>query len=191
MTDGPFKNLRLGSCWRRLAEAVQNDAASPTECASLASDGLVRHLASGENCAALNDLKAYTRRDQLDFDPLASIEAIFNAREKTPFLDTLQKELLFRMANDTSLAEALPNALDATIKQEIGEVRNRFEEEFIRARDTGEISREVCQRAFDKLNAAFDAVERQDVCDALQEGNKNAFKDAASRREGLDEGPRL
>jgi hypothetical protein len=191
MSDGPLKNLKLGSCWKRLTEAVQNGVVSATECGSLASDSLVQHLATSENCAALKDLEAYTRREQLDFDPLGSVEAIFDAHEKTPFLDTLQKELLFRMANDAPSGEAIDRALDATIKNQIGEAQNRFEEECIRARDTGRMSPEACQCALDKIDAAFNAVERQDVCDALRTGNKNTFKDAVSKKEGLDEGPHL
>jgi hypothetical protein len=188
MTDGPFKNLKLGRSWKRLANAVQNEATSATECGLLACDGLVRHLATNENCAALDDLEAYFRRKQLEFDPLASIEAIFDAHEKTPFLDTLQKMLPYKMQNDSS---PLGAALDATIKDQQGETRSRFEEEFIRARDTGEMSKEACQQALDKIAAAFDAVKPQDVRVALRARNKNAFREVSRKKEGLDEGPRL
>ena len=131
MTDGPFRNLKLGSGWKRLADAAQNDASSTTECGLLATDGLVRHLATKENSAAVQELEAYTQQPQLDFDPRATIEEIFDAYEKTPFLDTLKKELLYRIADGTPPAEALDRALDAAVKEEVGEARNRFEEECI------------------------------------------------------------
>ncbi|MFN6951135.1 MAG: hypothetical protein ACK4NE_00870 [Albidovulum sp.] len=191
MTDGPFRNLKLGSGWKRLADAVQNDASSTTECGLLATDGLVRHLATKENCAAVQELQAYSQQPQLDFDPRAKIEETFDAHEKTPFLDTLEKELLYRIADGTPPAEALDRALDAAVKEEVGEARNRFEEECIRLRDTGEMSREACQRAIGKTNDAFDAVNSRDVCAAIREGDKNAFKSATAKREGLDEGPGL
>ncbi|WLA47906.1 hypothetical protein QIH80_40930 [Bradyrhizobium elkanii] len=95
MTDGPFKNLDLGSCWKRLSEAVQNDAASPAECGGLASDALARHLVTKEHSKALHMLNAHLGRGQLELDPLGSVETIFDRCEKTPFLDAFQKELLF------------------------------------------------------------------------------------------------
>ncbi len=191
MTDGPFRNLKLGSGWKRLADAAQNDASSTTECGLLATDGLVRHLATKENCAAVQELEAYTLQPQLDFDPRATIEEIFDDYEKTPFLDTLKKELLYRIADGTPPAEALDLALDAAVEEEVGEARNRFEEECIRLRDTGKMSRHACQRAIGKTNDAFDAVNRRDVCAAIRKGDKNAFKAATAKRVGLDEGPGL
>jgi hypothetical protein len=190
VTDGPFKNLKLGSCWKRLAEAIQLEAVSPLECACVASDALVRHLTTSENCSALNALEACSR-GQLDCDPLGLVEAIFDVRETTPVLDRLKKELQFRIANGSSLEEVTLQALDATIEDQIGEARNRFVNQLICNRDTHVMTQEAYQQALDKINAAFDVVDRRGIRDAFRAGNKNAFRDASGKKEGLDEGPRL
>src|SRR5882757_1747537 len=97
MTDGPFKNLQLASRWKRFAEAVQNDAVGMVERCSLAGDALVREVLTEETQALLIDLQAYRSREQLDIDPLSSVESIFNSHSKTPFTDSLEKELAFRL----------------------------------------------------------------------------------------------
>lgn len=188
MTDGPFKNLKLGSCWKRLAEAVQNDAASLGECGAFASDALARHLVTTEHAKALHELDAHIGRGQLDLDPLGSVEAIFDHCAKTPFLDALQKELLYRAANDTPLSDAIAPALDAAIDTHIGETRNRFHEECIRAQEAGEMSRSEAEQARKKIDAAFDAVESGKVRDALLGGRKDAFENDLGRNDSVDEG---
>lgn len=188
MTDGPFKNLKLGSCWKRLAEAVQNDAASPEECGVVASDGLTRHLATKEHVKALQEIDAHLGQSQLELDPLGSVEAIFDRWEKTPFLDALQKELQYRAASDTPLGDTIVPALDAAIDTQIGEARNRFHEECIRAQEDGEMSRDAADRARGKVDAAFDAVESEKVRDALLEGRKDAFEKDLGKSDCVDDG---
>src|SRR5712675_3052091 len=97
MTDGPFNNLKLGSCWKRFTEAVQNDAVDKAERCALASHALVREILTDETRTLLADLRAYGHQEQLDINPLSSVENIFNGHNKTPFADTLQKELAFRL----------------------------------------------------------------------------------------------
>jgi len=188
MTDGPFKNLKLGSGWRRLAEAVQNDAASPEECGLVASDALTRHLATREHAKALQELDSHLRRGQLDLDLLGAIEAILDGCEKTPFLDAFQKELLYRAANDTPLGEAIAPALDSAIDTEIGESRNRFHEECIRAQEAGEISPDVANRVRERIDLAFSAVDSEKVRDALLAGERDAFEKDLGGGDDVDEG---
>lgn len=188
MTDGPFKNLKLGGCWKRLTEAMQNDAASSAECIALASDALVRHLATKEHAKALQELDAHLDSGQLDLDPLGSAEAVFDRCEKTPFLDALQKELLYRIANDTPLGDAIAPALDAAIGIQIAEARNRFQEECIRVQEAGEMTRSAADRAREKIESAFDAVENVKIRDALLAGKQDAFEQDLGRSDGVDEG---
>lgn len=188
ITDGPFKNLKLGGCWKRLAEAVQNDAASAAECSAFASDALARHLVTKEHAKALQELDAHRNRDQLDLDPLGSVETVFDRCENTPFLDALQKELLYRIANDTPLGNTIAPALDAAIDTQIGEAQNRFQEECIRAQEAGEMTRSASDRAREKIESAFDAVENVKIRDALSAGKKDAFEKDLGRSNGVDEG---
>jgi hypothetical protein len=188
VTDGPFKNLKLGSCWKRLEEALQNDAASPEECGAFASDALTRHLVTKEHAKALQEIDAHLGRGQLDLDLLGSVEAIFDRCEKTPFLDVFQKELLYRTAHDTPLGDAIAPALNAAIDTQIGETRNRFHEECIRAQEAGEMSRSAADQVREKIDSAFDAVECGKVRDALLAGKKDAFEKELGRSDGVDEG---
>jgi len=91
MTDGPFKNMKLGSCWKRFAEAVQNAAVSHAECVAFASDAVVREVLIGDIPALLRDLKKQSVCDQFELDPLYLVEGIFDSYSKTPFADTFQK----------------------------------------------------------------------------------------------------
>lgn len=188
MTDGPFKNLKLGRCWKRLVEAVENDAASPAECGVFASDALARHLVTKEHAKALQELDAHLGQVQPDLDLLGSVEAVFDRCEKTPFLDALQKELLYRIANDTPLGDAMAPALDAAIDTQIHEARSRFHEECIRLQEAGEMSRSAVERAQERIDSAFDAVESAKVRDALLAGKKDAFEKHLGRSDGVDEG---
>ncbi|MGE3702818.1 MAG: hypothetical protein AB7G08_29235 [Hyphomicrobiaceae bacterium] len=188
MTDGPFANLKLGRCWKRLSEAMQNDAASPQECGAFASDALARHLVTSENVKALQKIDAHIGRGQLELDPLGSIEAIFDQCERTPFLDALQKELLFRAANGTPLGDAIEPALDAAIDTQIGEARNRFHEECIRMQEAGELSRSSVEYVWEKIDFAFDAVESAKVRNALVAGRKDAFEANLGKSDDVDEG---
>lgn len=124
----------------------------------------------------------------MELDPLASIEAIFDRCEKTPFLDGLKKELLYRSAKDTPLGDAFASALDAAINTQIGETRNRFHEECIRAQEAGELSRSAANRMREKIDAAFDAVDHEKVCHALMVGRKDAFQKDLGRSDGVEEG---
>jgi hypothetical protein len=188
MTDGPFKNLKLGSCWKRLQEAVQNDAASPEECRALAWDALTRHLVTEEHAKALQEIAAHLGRGQLDLDPLGLVEAIFDRYEKTPFLDVFQKELLYRTAHDTLLGDAFARALVVAIDKEAEEARNRLHEECIRAYEAGEMSRSAADRTREKIDIAFEAMECGKVGDALLAGKKHAFEKDFGRSDGVDEG---
>lgn len=188
MTDGPFRNMRLGSCWKRLAEAVQNDAASPGECGAFASDALTRHLCTTEHVRALHELDAHIARNQLDLDPLGAIEAVFDRFERTPFLDTFKKEVLYRAGNGVPLADAIVPALDATIGVQAGQARSRFHEERIRATEAGELSRSAADRVRAKIDSAFDLVKCADVRAALLAGEKDAFTKDLGISDGVDDG---
>jgi len=48
-------------------------------------------------------------------NPLSSVENIFNGHNKTPFADTLQKELAFRLVSWCRRKPLLKQALEATV----------------------------------------------------------------------------
>lgn len=191
MSDGPFKNLRLGSRWKRFAEAVQNDAVAQASRCALASDALVREILTDGTRTLLADLHAYCDRQQLDLDPLASVERIFDDHSKTSFTDTLHRELAFRVNEQLPPPIAIGQALEAAVGQQIREAKSRIEEECIRACESREMMPEQLDRTVTQANAALDDLAQDEICNALRADNKNAFKDAVLKKEGLDEGPDL
>lgn len=189
MTDGPFNNLVLGRRWRRYADALLNDAVDSAERCALASDAIVQELLTDDTQALIKDLQIYASKKQLDFDPVSSIEMVFNNHDKTSFADTLQKELAFRLNEQTAPEIAIAQALDASVCDHIGEAKNRIEEECVHLRESGEMRQEQFDRAVNNSNATFDILTISNICDALRACDKFAFKKAASKKEGLDEGP--
>lgn len=191
MTDGPFKNLKLGSRWKRFAEAAQNDAVDEGQRCALACDALVHEILTDGTQALLTDLNAYANKRQLDIDPQSSVEAIFNNNDKTPFSDALQKELAFRLSEQNSTEAAISEALAAAVGHQVSEVRNRIEEECIRAHESEGMARDQFDRTVTQVRTTLEGLDTEAICNALRANERNAFKDGASKREGLDEGPSL
>lgn len=191
MSDGPFKNLKLGKRWKRFAEAVQNDAFTSAECCDMASDAIVREILTDDVPSLLVNLQAYSSREQLDIDPLSSVENIFNAHIRAPFTDILQKEVMFRLSEQISPTDAVWQALGASVSVRISEVRNRIEEECIHAREAGKMRQDQFDRTVNQASAIFNALAKNLICEALLARDKSAFKNAVSKKNGLDEGPPL
>jgi hypothetical protein len=191
MTDGPFKNLKLGVRWKRFAEAVQNDAMDATKRCGLASDALVREILSDDNSDLLAALQRHVGQRQLDIDPGSSVESIFGSHRKTPFADSLQREMAFRLGKGASLELAMGQALQASLSDQISVAKNRIEEECIRAREAGEMRQTQFDCVISQAKKAFEALDKETICDALRAGSKDAFKGAASKKEDIDEGPNL
>ena len=191
MSDGPFKNVALGTRWKRFATAAHNDAADPTERCALATDAIVHEILTEETQALLSDLFAYARADQLNLSPLSSIEGIFHRHIKTAFGDTLQREVFFRLADHMPVSDAIDQALEASLDDHLRRARDRMEEECIRAREAGALRHDHFPHTVARANAAFDALPKHEICDALRRGDRTAFKTAASKHRGLDEGPNL
>ena len=191
MSDGPFKNLRLSNHWKRLAAAASNDAADRTQRCALASHALVREILTDNTRALLNDLQAYTCQRQLDLDPVSSVDSIFCRHSKTAFGDTLNKELAFRLGHQMPPDSAMREALKASIDNQSGKAKKRFEEECIRTRESGEMQQGEFERTVTHASEAFDALTKDEIYDAIRAGDRNTFKTAASKKRGLDEGPSL
>ena len=191
MSDGPFKNLRLDSRWKRFAAAVHNDAVDDTERNALALDALAHEILTAENQSILSDLKAYASMPQMDFDPLPSVEGIFCDHDTTAFGDVLRREMGYRLGDHMTPRTALEQALEASVDDQINKARSRLQEECIRACECGEMRQEQYDRTVTKSNAAFAALPKGDIYSAIRAGDKGAFMKNVSKKTGLDEGPNL
>ena len=191
MPDGPFNNLKLGRRWNQFAATLDIDAADDSERRALALDAILNDILTEDFQPLLTDLREYERRAQLDLDPLSSVESIFRSRSKTAFGDTFQKELSSRLGHQMTSDDTIGQVLEVSVDYQIRKAKNRIQEECIRLRESREMRREQFDRTVTRANAVFDTLPKGDICNALRAGDKNAFKNAVSKRKGVDEGPSL
>lgn len=190
MTDGPFKNLRLDRRSKRFAEAVQNDAVDQETRCAYANDAILNGILR-ENETLLNKLQSYGQDGQLDLDPKASVKNIFDAHPKSEFADHLHREISLRLHEGEASESAIANGLEAALETNIGEFRTRTHEACLEAYGSGEMRKDQLNRFIQGSNQALQHIDRQRILEALQKGDKSAFKHDVKKKEGLDEGPRL
>ena len=187
--DGPFKNAALRSQWKQYGKDLESDAASSEEraaqaCHSMLGDVDVKALGS-----LLSALKAHAQRPQMDLDLVSSVEAVFDNHAKSPLTDTLQKHLIANLRDQIPVERALDQALPSAVTDWTDITKNRLDEQCIRARDLGDMNHENYRKGIERNHEAFDAIRPSELCDALVSGNGRAFKQAARKKVGVDEGP--
>lgn len=191
MSDGPFKNLRLAKSWKTFAKAAYNDAFDQIECCAMASNAVVHDVLSDSVRTLLSVLKSYVSQKQMDMDPLSSIERIFNEHSKDQFVNTLQKEMAYRVSDNSSHSEVLEQALASSLDEQVNISRARFQDECIHLSEIGEMQQVQLDRTIDRANSVFESLDRQRISEAILACNKQAFKSAIAKKDGIDEGPRL
>jgi len=137
----------------------------------------------------LGELQAHTLRPQMDLDPAASIETIFDSHPILPLADFLRRHLIANLRDQISPEKALDQALESTTKEWIGTTKNRLDEQCIRARDLGDMKLEDYRKGLARNHQTFSSIKVEDLCDALASGNKRAFSKALQKKIGVDEGP--
>ena len=191
MSDGPFKNLKLGRHWKRFAEAVQNDACTSAECSAFAMNALLHDILTNDVKALLSELRKCASREQLNLDASSAVEEIFRRHQKTSFADTLQKEVVFRLKDQMPLADAIKQAVEAAVTEQKCEAKSRIVEECIVSRDFKGMWQDQFNRTVRELSAIFNGLATNEICEATLAGDNNAFKAAVSKKVGLDEGVSL
>jgi hypothetical protein len=191
MSDGPFKNLKLVKGWRKFTEAAYNDAFDRVECCAMASDAVVCDVLTPPVQSLLSVLKAYVDRNQLDFDPLSSINKIFSEHSRVSFADTLQKNMSYQLSDNVAPSVALEQGLASSVNDQINISRTRIHEECIRSCEVGEMRQDQLDRTIKRTNSVFESLNRNTIYDAVLACDKRAFKNAVAKKDGLDEGPSL
>lgn len=186
MTDGPFKNLKLDSRSRRFAEAVQNDAEDHDTRCALGSHAVVRGILP-ENEGLLRDLQSYGEDGQLDLDPEGSIQCIFEKYDMSEFSDDLQREVFMRLQEGERSREAISNGLDASVETHIGKTLTRIQEAGYEANREGPMYRDQLDRLIEGSNFVMKSLDRIRIRNAVKNCDKNAFKEDARKKAGLDE----
>lgn len=191
MPDGPYNNLELDQHWKKFVAASDSDAFEATVLEALAADALLRELVTDDTRALLKDLWMYQNGQQFDLDPISSVTGIFNRYTKSAFSETFRKELLVRLSDRRAPGAAFGEALHASVTDQAMKAKNRVQEQYILARESGNLREDQFDRMVIRANAAFDQLPMRAICDALRRGDKDAFKGAASKQMGLEDGPVL
>lgn len=191
MPDGPHKNLKLDRHWKRFAATLHNDAADDSERSGLASHALVREILSHDNRALLAALIGYAQQPQLDLVPEDPVQRIFSKHGRSAFSDILEKEVTFRLRDGSPPDAALEEAIKASVDDHIWKAKHRIEDECICGYARGEMQEDQSHSMVDRATAVLDRLPRPAICDAIRNADKDAFVAAASKRKGIDEGPKL
>lgn len=186
MTDGPFKNLKLNSRSKRFAEAVQNEAEDHDIRCALGSDAILNGILSG-NDQLIRDLQSYGEDGQLDLDPTGSILCIFEKYDKSEFSDDLQREVAMRLHEVESSREAIDKGLEACVETNIGKTITRIQETGLEAHRDGQMHKDQFDRLNEGLNQVMKSLDHARIQDAVKNCDKNAFKQDAKKRTGLDD----
>ena len=189
MTDGPFRNAELPSRWKRYGQELVSEAASPEERTTQACHSMIGDVDMKVFSPLFNELKAHAERPQMDLDPLTAVETIFENHAPSPLADALQRHLSANLRDQISPEKALDQALESTAKEWIGTTKNRLDEECIRARDLGDMSREDYRKGIERNRETFASIKPSELSSALATGNKRAFSQAVQKKAGVDEGP--
>lgn len=189
MTDGPFRNAELSSRWKRYGEDLVSDAASPKERTRQACHSMIGDVDMKAFSPLFDELKAHAERPQMDLDSITAVETIFENHPMSPLADILQRHLTANLRDQITPVEALDQALDSMAKEWLGTTKNRLDEECIRARDLGDMSREDYRQAIERNRETFAAIKSSELRDAVVVGNKRAFSQAGQKKNDVDEGP--
>ena len=136
-----------------------------------------------------DELKNHAELAQMDPDPVTTVETIFENHAPSPLADALQRHLIANFRDQISPDKALSVALENTAKEWIGTTKNRLDEECIRARELGGMSREDYRKGIERNRETFAAIKSCDLSGALATGNKRAFRQAVRKKAGVDVGP--
>ncbi|MER9216460.1 hypothetical protein NKI54_31385 [Mesorhizobium sp. M0663] len=189
MTDGPFRNAELPSRWKRYGQELVSDAASLEERTMHACHSMVGDVDMKAFSPLFDELKTHAVRAQMDLDPVTMVETIFENHAPSPLADTFQRHLIANLRDQISPDRALSEALETTAKEWIGTTKNRLDEECIRARELGDMSREDYRKGIERNRETFAAIKSSELSDALATGNKRAFRQAVQKNGGVDVGP--
>ncbi|WP_028202164.1 hypothetical protein [Paraburkholderia nodosa] len=189
MSDGPFRNVALTSRWKVYGQRLVSDATSAEERMAQACHSMIRDVDMKTFHPLLGELSAHAQRPQMDLDPVAAIETIFDRHPRSFLSESLSRHLIANLRDQISPEKALDQALGNTAREWIGTTKNRLDEHCIRARDRGDMKHEDYRKGLERNQESFSAIKPDELCAALASGNKRAFSEALHKKSGVDEGP--
>ncbi|VVT35249.1 hypothetical protein [Hoeflea sp. EC-HK425] len=187
MTDGPFRNAPLSSSWKRYGQDLVSDAVSNDDRVKRACHSMLLGVDMSAFHGLFSELTEKASRDQLDLDCLAATEAIFDNHKSSCLAEPLMANMLCNLREGQTERDALSAALASTVIDWIDSTKNRMDEECIRAKAVGDMSHSDYNKGMKRNGETFASIDAEQLCNALAQSNKNAFKPIA--RSNVDEGP--
>ncbi|MGD9683527.1 MAG: hypothetical protein AB7W16_20365 [Candidatus Obscuribacterales bacterium] len=188
MTDGPFKNAALTARWKKVGNALENDAVSPDERTERTERALSKDLPK-EFRALVQELASFLK-NLPEGSPRSAVEDIFDKHPTSPLANTLQLFLSANLSRPMDTNMAFECALDNTIKKEMYSARNRMLEESLLARDRRDLLPDRFTTVITRLDETINSLSvlrlRDDVLT-----NKTVPRAAFAKRTGLDDGPSI
>jgi hypothetical protein len=189
MVDGPFKHADLHPRWKRFGNDCVDDAPSAKERVDRATANLVADQNLPEFSSLLANLEVHARREQMEFFPLFSFEAIFERYERSPLTDALQRHLSANIRHGEAPHAALSNALLSAAEHLVDTGYSRLDDECIRRRDVGAMNHHDCIKARDRIAKSFDAIDRKELSRLLRAGDKTMLRAMLRKKDGVHDGP--
>ncbi len=189
MTDGPFRNAELSSRWKRYGQDLISDAASSEERVMQACHSMLGDVDTTLFCSIFCRLKAQANCVQMEMDPTAKFEEIFESYVPSLLGDALHIHLIANLRDQPPSQYALEQALESTTREWISTTKNRLDEECIRARSVGEMPQQDYVKGMERNQKVFASIDVSKLVQALTTGNRKAFSKALKKKTNLDDGP--
>lgn len=189
MTDGPFRNAKLGSRWKRYGEELVSDAASTEERTAQACHSMIGDVDMKAFTLLYTELSEQAERPQMELNPADTVEMIFKDHPISSLSDTLQRHYLADLRDQISSEKALNQALGSAVRDSIGIAMDRLDGECLSALHRGDMNQKDCHKGIERNHEAFANIKPSDLCHALATGYKRAFKQAGQKKSSVDEGP--
>jgi hypothetical protein len=188
MTDGPFRNAKLTSSWKRYGDDLVSEATSLGECAARACHSMLDEMDIKHVSALIRALQGKATEVQSDLDSGWSAAAVFAAHPPSLIGDQLQRHLSARLGSGIAFADAIELALHDTVKDWTRQTQIRMAEECMSARDRGDMARTKYDEGIARNSAVFASIDREALAACMRSGDKRAFKPVLNKT-GVDEGP--
>lgn len=191
MNDGPSKNLNLAAHHRKAVDMLADDAFSEKECKEQIYHAMMQDLHKSGDLLLVKDLQDLLNKKQPALDIISDVKQVFERHNKTPFADNLQKAILHKLDHELSLKDSLKRGLSKAIEHKIRAFINQIKDWFMEAKENGDATTEKVENSKVRLFRVREIVSIEEICDALQSGDKNTFKRKIVKKSGADEGPSL
>lgn len=186
VTDGPYKNAALTARWKRVGNALENDAMSPNERTERVESALSKDLPK-EFRALVQEL-AQCVKNLDEGSPRSAVSDIFENHPTSPLANTLKLFLNSNLTRPMEASMILDCAVDNTIKKEMYSARNHMVEESMHARDRRELTADRYYTVLTRLDETMNGINVSKLRDDVMT-NKTPPRATLVKKTGIDDGP--